>query len=482
MTNQLREFLPMVARVFSRRVTQRAIHIGLAAAIVLYVVLGPPPARIQRRASGCFFNGGGLLANRVGGVAIDAAGMVSPPDKSVRIPLRDALRKYHATPPAELNQAVEMRMVSLRRLEEAAKASQKSAAEMLPDDIRFLAGLQRIQYVLVYPEEHDIVLAGPGEGWKIDEETNVVGVTTGRPVLRLEDLLIAFRTADTARKGGISCSIDPTAEGRQRLEALSAKRAGSGAPPMAAMKKALGPQQITLTGVPTDSHMARVLVSSDFHMKRLGMNLDPSPVKGLPSFIEMLKRDNNVQDHPTPRWWMACDYEPLGRSEDGLAFELRGRGVKCLAEDEVVDAEGRVTGTGAANSIAQKWADLMTEHFDELCVKEASFGDLRNVMDMCVVAALIAKEQLLAKADCQLPTLLGPTSKLGVMAMSPPKTVESLCSQVKRGDSVIVMSGGVLISSWQVADKTELRPAVAKIHEKARPAAATTQAWWNPAR
>src|SRR5207244_7852927 len=138
------------------------------------------------------------------------------------------------------------------------------------------------------------------------------------------------------------CSIDPTPEGRQRLETLSAKRTGSGAPSMVAMRKALGPQQITLTGVPKDSHLARILVSSDYHMKRLGMNLDNSPVKGLPSFIDMLKRDNSSHEHPTPRWWMACDYEPLGRSEDGLAFELRGRGVKWLAQDGEVDAEGKI--------------------------------------------------------------------------------------------------------------------------------------------
>src|SRR5204863_9958519 len=110
------------------------------------------------------------FGNRVGGVAIDAVGMVSPPDKSARIPMRDALRKQHAAPAAELNQAVEMRMVSLRGLEEAVQAAGQTTAEMLPDDLRFLAGMQRIQYVLVYPEEHDIVLAGPGEGWKVDEE------------------------------------------------------------------------------------------------------------------------------------------------------------------------------------------------------------------------------------------------------------------------------------------------------------------------
>jgi len=428
------------------------------------------------------FNGGGFFGNRVGGVSIDAAGMVSPAEKSARIPQRDALRLLHRTPAPELNQPTEVRMISLRRLEEAVKAIKETTAENLPNDLRFLSGIQRIQYVLVYPEENDVVLAGPGEGWKVDEEGNVVGVTTGRPVLRLEDLLVAFRTADNARRGGISCSIDPTPEGRKRLEELAPRRSGSTAAQFAAMKHALGPQQITLTGVPTDSHFARVLVASDYHMKRLGMNLDPSPVKTLPSFLEMLKRDNNLLEHPTPRWWMACDYEPLGRSADGLAFELRGRGVKCLAEDEIVDDQGRVTGTGNANSIAQKWADLMTEHYDELSLKEPSFGELRNVMDMCVIAALIAKEQLLLKANCQLPTLMGTSGELKTMSINAPKKVDSFCSSVKRGDSLIVMSGGVQIASWQVADRTELRPAVAQVREKAKPASASAQAWWNPTR
>jgi hypothetical protein len=246
------------------------------------------------------------------------------------------------------------------------------------------------------------------------------------------------------------------------------------------MKRALGPQQITLTGVPTDSHLARILVSSDYHMKRIGMNLEPSPVKALPSFIDMLKRDNSG-DHPTPRWWLECDYEPLGRSDDGLAFELRGRGVKCMAEDEIVDALGNASGKGSASGPAQRWADLMTAHSEELMAKEASFGELRNVMDMCVVAALLAKEQLLVKAGCELPMLWGPRSKLGVMALNVPKEVESLCSSVKRGDSIIVMSGGVQIGSWQVADKIQTRPAVAQVHDKAK-AGSANQVWWNPAR
>jgi hypothetical protein len=421
------------------------------------------------------------FGTRVGGVSIDAAGMVSPPDKSARIPMRDALRKQHAAPPAELSQAVEMRMVSLRKLEEAVQAAGQSTAEMLPDDLRFLAGMQRIQYVLVYPEEKDVVLAGPGEGWKVDEEGNIVGVTTGRPVLRLEDLLVAFRSVDNARQGGISCSIDPTPEGQKRYEALMSKGLKAGAGALAAIKRAFGPQAITVTGIPADSHLARVIVSSDFHMKRIAMKLDPSPLKELPSFVDMLKRDNTKLDNMMPRWWMECDFEPLGRSEDGLAFELRGRGVKCLTEEEVVNDDGRRDGTGRVNPAAKKWADLMTSHYDELALKETSFGELRNVMNMCVIAALVAKEQLLAKADCQLPTLMGANGKLGVMAMSAPKCVETQCSALQIGqDYVFTASGGVSIASWQIADKTELRPAVAQVREKAKPISSDTKVWWNP--
>ena len=104
-------------------------------------------------------------------------------------------------------------MVSLRGLEAALDEVLKAGTGAVPDEVRFLAGIQRIEYVFVYPEDNDVVLAGPGEGWKVDEKANVVGVTTGRPVLRLDDLLVALRTVEQSRLGGITCSIDPTAEG-----------------------------------------------------------------------------------------------------------------------------------------------------------------------------------------------------------------------------------------------------------------------------
>jgi hypothetical protein len=192
-----------------------AVRASLAVAASILVGLAARPAAAQISTIGNI--------NRVGGISIDPSGLISSADKSARIALRDELRKVHKPAQAELKEASELRLVSLKQLEHAARESGVKTAEDLPDDLRFLAGLQRIQYVLVYPETKDIVLAGPGEGWKVGDDGSVVGETTGRPVLLLEDLLVALRTVDIARQGGISCSIDPTTEGRQRLDALLAQ-------------------------------------------------------------------------------------------------------------------------------------------------------------------------------------------------------------------------------------------------------------------
>ena len=67
--------------------------------------------------------------------------------------------------PGGLNQLVQMRKVSLRRLAAALKNVPKNNKPM-PDADEYLAGLQRIHYVFVYPEQKDIVLVGPAKGGK----------------------------------------------------------------------------------------------------------------------------------------------------------------------------------------------------------------------------------------------------------------------------------------------------------------------------
>ncbi len=59
-----------------------------------------------------------------------------------------------------------MRKISLKALEAASSTILTENSGMLPDEIKYLGGLQRVQYMFVYPDQQDIVLAGPAEGWK----------------------------------------------------------------------------------------------------------------------------------------------------------------------------------------------------------------------------------------------------------------------------------------------------------------------------
>ena len=65
------------------------------------------------------------------------------------------------------------------------------------------------------------------------------------------------------------------------------------------------------------------------------------------------------------------------------------------------------------NPLAQQWADNMTANYDDLSLKDTIFGQLRNCMDLAILAALIFKENLAAKAGYQLPALVWTTQFAG---------------------------------------------------------------------
>ncbi|MCI0491498.1 MAG: DUF1598 domain-containing protein [Planctomycetes bacterium] len=414
----------------------------------------------------------------VGGVKIDADGVVSNPEVAELGELQAAWQRGIAEVPADLQQPAELRFISLRKVEEQIAAARAANVE-LPEAVQYLGGLQRVRYVLVYPERKDIVLAGPAEGWRVDDRRgNVVGSTTARPVLLLDDLMVALRVAESSNASGISCSIDPTPEGLLRMRQLSGQLSARDGVELAArqMEEAVGPQAITITGVPATSHFARAIVAADFRMKRLAMNFEPAPVDGLPSFLEMVRSRRAGLHNMMPRWWLAANYEPLRRDEQGLAWELRGQGVKCLTEQDFLSHAGQREHTGKADATAQQWADNFTAKFDELSREDSTFGALRNVMDLAVVGALLAKEGLMEASRLDAPNLLG-NERLAEFPA--PRSVASQASFVKAGHNWIVsVSGGVQIFPWQVADRTELATDLASPRD-GQPAAHETAWYWQ---
>ena len=459
--------LPATKAGFSRSVSLRfLIACGLVAALI-----GVPSAIAG---FGGFGNNGA-----VGGVVIDASGLVKSATQAERLELLASLRNRVGDARGEMATQTELRMISLKKLQAALEAELKTG-QSVPEDMQMLAGLQRIEYVFVYPEKNDIVLAGPAEPWVVRNDASVVGKTSGRPVLLLSDLITAFRAVEPSRNGGITCSIEPTAEGRQRLNNMLRRvqlRPGQDPrnfEPM--MREAYGPQQVKLNNIPADSHFARVLLAADFQMKRIAMALEPAPIDGLPSYLQVARNRVHAANE-NPRWWMACNYDSLKRDADRLAWKIGGQGVKTLTAEELFNEAGELTGEREGSKAAAQWASMMTEKFDELAASQSIFGDLRNVMDLSVVATLIAQEGLDQRAGCDLSTLMGKGVEVPMVQYQVPRAVEPQCSFVRTSKGwTVTASGGVEVTAFDVVSDQEVAEELSEVHEKAE--ATEDQSWW----
>lgn len=424
-------------------------------------------------------NGGGRA---VGGVVVNAEGVVRSATVGETQELANVMRAAVHGAKGGLAKNADLRMVSLARLKDAIVAARQAGGD-LPESIQYMAGLQRVEYVFVDQEHNDIVLAGPAEPWKLQADGSVVGAVSGSATLRLDDLVVAMRTVENSRNAGITCSIEPTAEGRARLQQLMKRvklRPGQNPAYLeSSMREAFGPQQILLTGVDSKSRYARTLVAADYEMKRIAMALATSDVKGLPSYMQMSKNSKQTGG-VNPRWWMACNYNALQRSEDGTAWKLSGQGVRIETEQDEIADDGTAKASGRKNLLAQKWADLMTEHYTELAKQKPIFSDLRNIMDLTVVATLIAQERLAEKSGLDVSLYATECDTLETATYAAPTRIAPQCSFAKgRSGWTVTASGGVDISAFEVVEKQTVDSSVAAVKAIAIASSGTENWWWT---
>ena len=430
------------------------------------------------------FGNGTIFSGVVGGIKIDTRGVFTGEkaklDRTALARIEEGLKATDS----KIAEATPLRMVSLRGLEQAITRA-KDEGRALSSEIKYMAGLQRVEYVIALEDKSDIIIAGPGEGFRLNEAGVVVGEKSGNPVIHLEDFLVAMRSVENARTGqGVSVSIDPTENGIQQLQNFYGQLKRSNTPFRPEMQplveKAMGDQTIRLTGVPADSRFSQVLVAADYKMKRLGMGLEAAPISNFPSFMEMAQKAKVRNMTAAPRFWMECNYEPIAKNADGSIWQIRGKGVRTLTEDSKFDGDGKRSGAKKPNRFAVKWAEMMTERFDELSSAEPVFRDLRNVMDLSIVAAIISREQVSEKVGLKTPAILGLTNAAVVPSYTIPKVVPAQCSFVRIAQSWLVSaSGGIQLDSWGIAANTEVLPNMDSIE-----AATATQGgswWWNAA-
>jgi hypothetical protein len=387
--------------------------------------------------------------NAVGGISIDADGIVANVDPRMLESLATERKKLleAAVGPG----AGTLRKVSLAGIIQAVRAA-AAEGRQVPIEVALLGGLERVTHVFVDVEKHDIILAGPADRVAVDATGNLVAAGSRRPLLQLEDLLVALRSIDQARAGGIQCSIDPTREGLAQFEKLM-----SGIKTMPAdrdqffraIENAFGRQVVRVDGVPRDSRVARILVAADYRMKRIGMGLEPSGLKELPSYLSMVAAGGRAA--ALPRFWLEPEYEPLGHDADELSWKIGGRRMKCLSQSDLLAKDGIKRGAGVADPAAEKWCAAMTDNYDSLVAKQPVFGELLNCVDMAVVAALIHGRQLDRRAGLDLAPLLD-SKTVPLPVYDVPTQVPTVANGFKKGTNwVLSASGGVQFQPWQFA-------------------------------
>jgi hypothetical protein len=425
----------------------------------------------------------------VGGIMVDADGVVRM--QRFADPTGQLHRQRVAAARTSLNPKLAtrsaQRKISLTRLEAAVK--EKLAAGAQPtDEMRYLAGLTRIQYIFFYPESGDIVLAGPAEGFATDLAGRVRGVESGQPVLRMDDLIVALRSffAPGAQAAPvISVSIDPTQEGlanMQRFLQQVGPRATPGQTQLitSGLRESLGLQTIRLTGVPATSHFAAVLVEADYRMKLIGIGLENPGVK-MASWVDRTS-PRAVSKNALQRWYFVPDYECLSVSEDETAVELVGNGVKLISADELVASDGSRQQAAGVDMASKAFTEAFTKNYAAIARWSPVFTELRNVIDMSIAAAYLAHHKLPQQAGWKMDSFLDENA-YAVESLNVPKQVESAVAGVWRGRTLMTpIGGGVRIQPRKAVDgaKVDLEGTVAKARESVvLENLAPGQWWWD---
>tara|TARA_B110000263_G_scaffold140002_1_gene121434 strand:+ start:11253 stop:12935 length:1683 start_codon:yes stop_codon:yes gene_type:complete len=401
--------------------------------------------------------GSGTIQPFPGGIYIDRDGLVVRFDVNNSAELQvirrgqfDGMFSEHGQ---DIREESSLRKVSLVRLQRELELLRAQGRD--PDAaMRNLAGIYKIQYVLVYPESGDIVIAGPAGQWTDDADGRIVHQRTRRPTAKLDHLVELLRNA-FSNDPTLGCSITPRANNllktQQYLKNAAGKPivAGRTEQWLSGLRDSMGRQDVEVFGVDTQTHLAKTMVEADYHMKLIGMGLVPG-VPGMNSYMDNLKQAAEKTGTPQAlsmlRWWFTTNYKALHATKDGQAFEIIGSGVKVLSENELIGKLGNRVGTGKSDPLTQQFASEFTKNFEQLSQQYPVYGELRNVFDLALITMLIKSEDLHTRVQWDLDYFLDENGYRVVQAVSP-TAVESVISHRLVGGKTVLagVSGGVLL-------------------------------------
>ena len=411
--------------------------------------------------------GGGGGGNGGAGIVIRAKGVLQRLSRDASGALkRKHMKLARRALGKEAKRWSPLRVVSLNRLE-AAIAERRADGKPATRMQLLLGGLTKLQYVFYLPETNDLCIAGPAEAFYVDGEREVRGLMTDKPVLLLADLVVALRAFAPGKEAAavVGCSIDPTREGLAKMQryltSISRNPPRNGNLIASNLKRNLGLQTVTFKGISPKTHFAYVMLSADYRMKLIGMGLEKPPVP-ITSYVKVARSQESMV-----RWWFTPNYEVVRATDDGLAMELVGDGVKLVGEGEVVGLDGRRKAVGRMSRASKRFVDSFTRRYAALAVKDPTYAHLRNLVDMTIATAYMQNKNLYDKADWQM-EMFGDESRFQVEVLETPKHVETAVRAVWKGNRLFTpVGGGVNIQpTLALQSHNLLEDADGKVHAK----------------
>jgi hypothetical protein len=403
--------------------------------------------------------------------------------------MRRRIEEANATLSDEVAARSKSRKVSLTRLALAVQA-RLDAGQHPTDDMLCLAGLTRLRYLFIYPDSGDIVIAGEAEGWVRNPSGRIVGLMSGRPVLELQDLVVAMRAYPPGKQHGplIGCSIDPTPEGlarmQQFLRSIGTQLSSEDQTDFIVngLRTSLGMQKVAIKGISPSTHFAQVMVEADYRMKLIGIGLERPPIP-LTSYVDRAN-PSTVGRNALQRWFFTPDYRCVRTSEDHTAMELVGDGVKLVGADELVAADGQRQKSKGTNAASVSFVNGFTKKYPRLAAVSPVFAQLRNLIDMAVAAAFMQQNDYYGRAGWDM-GVFADEGKFAVETFNAPLEVESAVNSVWKNNQLMTpIGGGVEVRAHQALDADKLLPDDDKKVEKLRAQTsleglADGQWWWD---
>ena len=397
---------------------------------------------------------GGTISQFDQGVRVEPSGVLRTQTaeeqsgrlKDLGIQVREALLNN------EIAQVSGLRVISLPRLEEAVARRLEQGKEPTIS-MKLLGGLTSIKHVFVYPEDQEIVIAGPAEGWKYNDNGLPVGVESGKPIMQLDDLVTVIRAFAATKQKFFSCSINPREEGLKNLkgfvEQTSSRRLRPGAGVrnwVGQLQEQLGRQDIVYSGINPESRVARTIVEADYRMKLIGIGkYDFAGSSTIPSIFDLMTaEEQKASKLDALRWWLTMKYDAVLHTADRNGFEFVGSSVLCQSENQFLNAQGKQVQTGQSEGSNLVFAQTFTTKYEELAKQDIVFADLKNVFDLSLVAAILQHEGAARNVGWDLGVFSNEGSYITARHDAPREVDSVVNHRVFRGrDIVVQVAGGV---------------------------------------